>query len=340
MEHISFFIRKWVQDTAQIANRSSLHCPSCVPSIEGALSRLSIDPASISVSVTQQSVNLVTPPHVSRSQIYTTLYDAGFEVESEPGINLVSASGSSWLTIAIESRKRKRQHLRTCDACKSKNGAKYLRSLLSPSTRSRIESSCEPFVEELPSISSIPLQSNSYRVSLSIGGMTCAACVSAIMDALKDKPGVSEMNVDLLGKSGSAVVTRRDIGGEIKETIEIIGYECELVTVEPILDKSSKSVDTYRAILSIGGMTCASCESAISRGLFSSLNFVQSVDINLLGHSGTVTFTGRENVAKIKLTVEELGYDCDIASLFKLGSQMTPPSTRTILLEVDGMFCG
>jgi len=62
------------------------------------------------------------------------------------------------------------------------------------------------------------------------------------------------------------------------------------------------------------------------------------VNINLLGHSGTVTFSTRENVAKIKLTVEEMGYDCDIVGLFKLGSQTTASSARNIALKVDGMF--
>jgi len=158
------------------------------------------------------------------------------------------------------------------------------------------------------------------------------------MDALKDKPGVSEMSVDLLGKSGSAFVARRDLGDEIKDMIETIGYECELVVVERVSEKSPDAPDVYRTLLSIGGMTCSSCESAISRGL-SSLDFVQLVDINLLGHSGTVTFSTRENVAKIRLTVEEMGYDCDIVGLFKLGSQTTASGTRTIVLKVDGMFC-
>jgi P-type Cu+ transporter len=300
---------------------------------------LSIDPASVTVSVSQQSVDVVSPSQISRPQIYAALYDAGFEVETESGDNIASASGSSWLNVAIQTRKRQRQHLRTCKECKAKKRPWSLKSLLSPSSRSTVGRSLEPLVEEsFHLVSSIPLQSNSYRVSVSIGGMTCAACVNAIMDALKDKPGVSEMDVDLLGKSGSAFVTRQDLGGEIRDMIETIGYECELVAVERVLEEPLDTVDIYRALLSIGGMTCSSCESAISRGL-SSLDFVQLVDVNLLGHSGTVTFFARENVAKIKLAVEEMGYDCDIVDLFKLGTQTTASSTRTVVLMVDGMFC-
>lgn len=257
-------------------------------------------------------------------------------MENETGNNLVSASGSSWLAAAIESRKRRRRHLRTCEACKSKGNNRASKSPLipivnTPHSQSHVD-------DLLPLVSSSLQATESYRASFSIGGMTCASCVNAIMDALKDKPGLSELNVDLLGKCGSAILKRQDIADEIKEIIETIGYECDLVGVENISEKSSDSADTYKAQLSIGGMTCSSCESAITRTL-SSLDFVQSVDITLLGHSGTVAFSTRENVAQIKTAVEEMGYDCDIVGLFKLGPQSTASNTRTISVKVDGMFC-
>ena len=56
-------------------------------------------------------------------------------------------------------------------------------------------------------------------------------------------------------------------GEESKDTIETIGYECEVVAVEPVSEKSLDAIDAYKTVLSIGGMTCSSCESAISRGL-------------------------------------------------------------------------
>jgi Cu+-exporting ATPase len=255
-------------------------------------------------------------------------------VEIESGDTPASVSGSSWLNGAIESRKRKRRHLRTCEACKSESRSKSFKSLFPSLLRPVAERSPQPVVEE----HSTSLQPESYRLSLSIGGMTCAACVNAIMDALKDKPGVSEMSVDLLSNSGSAFITRPDLGEEIKDTIEIIGYECEVVAVERVSEKSLDTPDVYKTLLSIGGMTCSSCESAISRGL-SLLDFVQSVDINLLGNSGTVTFSTRKNIAIIKHTIEEMGYDCDIVGLFKLGDQIESSRARTVVLKVDGMFC-
>lgn len=331
MDPISFFIRKYYTFDLYIINLNSIHCPSCVPSIKSALSRLSIDPVSVEVSVTQQSVKVTSPPHgVSRSEMYTALYDAGFDVENEFGDYIQSASHSSLVPAMFYLRKRKRRHLRTCNACKSTQSPKSLGTRLTswiPTTVSRPPDNVDD------SSPGIPLESNEYRVSLSIGGMTCASCVNAIMDALKDKPGVSQMTVDLIGKCGSALVTQQEIGREIKDTIEDIGYECELVAVEPVSDVQITS-GVYRAILTIAGMTCASCESAISRSL-SSLEFVQAVDVSFLAHSGTVTFSPREKITEIKCAVEEAGYECDVTTLVKLGS--LAQSSRTILLKVNGI---
>jgi P-type Cu+ transporter len=315
-----------------VINPGSLHCSSCIPSIKGTLSHLSIDPVSVEVSVTQQSVKITSPPHgVSCYEIYAALYDAGFDVENELGDYILSASRSSFLPAAFHLRKRKRRHLRTCNACKLTQSSKPLRTRLASWIPTTARRSLDNVDDSFHSVSSIPLDSNIYRVSLSIGGMTCAACVNAIMDALKDKPGVSEVTVDLLGKCGSAFVTQQEIGREIKDTIEDIGYECELVAVEPVSNRQIDAPDVYKAMLSIGEMTCASCESAISWSL-ASLDFVQAVDVSFLAHSGTVTFSEREKVTEIKRAVEEAGYECDVTNLVKLGS----PS-RTILLKVDGM---
>lgn len=173
-------------------------------------------------------------------------------------------------------------------------------------------------------------------MSMSIGGMTCAACVNAIMDALKGKQGISELNVDLLGKSGSAIILRYDIGEEIRNTINDIGYECEIIAIKPISKVRNDPTESYKAVLSIGGMTCASCESAISRSL-KSLDYVQSADVSFLIHSAVVVFMALENIAPIKLAVEESGYECDVMNILPIGSTAQAPSTRIVTLKIDGL---
>lgn len=69
-------------------------------------------------------------------------------------------------------------------------------------------------------------------MSMSIDGMTCAACVNAIVDALQGKEGISDLNVDLLGRSGSTIISQYEIGEQTKTIIDDIGYECEIVTID------------------------------------------------------------------------------------------------------------
>lgn len=173
-------------------------------------------------------------------------------------------------------------------------------------------------------------------MSMSIGGMTCAACVNAIVDALKGKEGITELNVDLLGKSGSAIISHYEIGEEIRNVIEEIGYECEVIALKPLSRLHSDATASYKAVLSIGGMTCASCESAISQSL-KSMDCVQSVDVSFLTHCASVVFETPENIARIKLAVEESGYECDVIKLFPIGSEAQASFARTFTVKVDGL---
>lgn len=108
------------------------------------------------------------------------------------------------------------------------------------------------------------------QVQLSIGGMTCASCTSAITHALSDLQGVSDVNVNLLGKSASVVVAQLELVDAIVTRVEEIGYECDVICVDPVgsLQKSeagramqkSNVVDTEltpRVVaINVNGMIC------------------------------------------------------------------------------------
>jgi copper ion binding protein len=228
------------------------------------------------VSVTQQSVSFSPAAKVSRVDIHNALADAGFEVECESG---TASSSSSLFGSALQARWRKRTHLRNCEACKDGRSIPL-----------------EPVPETVD-------RADTYNLAMSIGGMTCAACVSAIIDALREIDGVSELNIDLLGRSGSAILSRRETAEDIKNTIDDIGYECEIVSLKLRHDAELKQ---YKAVLGIRGMTSTSCELTISRAL-NSLESVHSVDVNFWNESAEVVFT--LSVAEIKCAVEESGYD-------------------------------
>jgi len=261
------------------------------------------------------------------------LADAGFEVECESGDYGISSSSPSLLHSALQVRKRKRRHLQTCEACKSIQRSKSKGFPIRSWTRKSHDLPAEEIsLHESPSSRT---DSDGYYISLSIGGMTCASCVNAVMDALNGKHGVSELHVDLLGKSGSAIITNQEIGEDIKSTIEDIGYECEIVSIKPLSKMHNDVTQPFKAVLRITGMTSTNCESTISRTL-KLLDFVESVDVSFLNRSATVVFTARENIAKIKVAVEESGYECEITNVLPF-AQVSP---RTIILKVDGMSSG
>ncbi|OAG40427.1 hypothetical protein AYO21_05327 [Fonsecaea monophora] len=116
---------------------------------------------------------------------------------------------------------------------------------------------------------------------------------------------------------------------------------------------SSKNVDGageesapchYVATISIGGMTCASCTSSITKGL-DSLDFVDSVNVNLMRNDARVVYQGpQSNSDKLAEAIEELGYEAVIDDIQPL-VQDKPLSddeheSHKVTLSIEGMTCG
>lgn len=103
----------------------------------------------------------------------------------------------------------------------------------------------------------------------------------------------------------------------------------------------------FEAMLSIGGMTCASCTGAIDHGL-AELSYVKSVNVTLMTDSARVVYYGpdSENLQKIVDAVEDLGYDCTVERSGVIEtveeqeeSARNEAQRRTVMLKVEGMFC-
>ena len=89
--------------------------------------------------------------------------------------------------------------------------------------------------------------------------------------------------------------------------------EKELPKSETVENTDRRDVQAHNVILSIGGMTCASCATSISHVL-SGLDFVQTVEVNLMTNSATVTYSGAKELSeKIVEAVEDTGFDASIA---------------------------
>ena len=68
-------------------------------------------------------------------------------------------------------------------------------------------------------------------LQLNVTGMNCRHCVEAVTRALKSRPGVDTVNVNL--KTGQALVDGKDLNVEsLCEAVQKLGYGCA-VSAEP-----------------------------------------------------------------------------------------------------------
>ncbi|KZF19715.1 heavy metal translocatin [Xylona heveae TC161] len=119
------------------------------------------------------------------------------------------------------------------------------------------------------------------------------------------------------------------------------------VPLEAVVSESPEKPQKFRATLSIGGMTCSSCTGAVTEGI-KEFSWVESINVNLITHSASVTFWGRrERVDEIVEKVENLGYDClaDDISLVELPASASSesvkhhPAVSVAILSIEGMTC-
>lgn len=180
-----------------------------------------------------------------------------------------------------------------------------------------------------------------WEARFSIEGMTCAACSSKVQETLDGIPEIKSVDVNLMGASATIryTGTKEDAKKYVSE-IEDLGYGCEL---EEIVDKvePKKETSLWEARYSIEGMTCAACSSKIQE-LLNNHPDVVSGDVNLMGASATIQFSGKkEDANKFVEEIEDMGYGCELEEVADLTPDTKAVSTiRKISLKVTGMRCG
>ncbi|KAI5118778.1 hypothetical protein M0805_005659 [Coniferiporia weirii] len=343
---------------------SNLHCSSCVSTIRDALSSLSPPPIAINSSIVSQSVSVEHDPALTPADIKAALDDAGFDIVSTPQPESISVRRSSSY-FADWSIKRRQKHTEHCQLCQQESksttvsGApgeagkiiltdKYAE--ISPRVIS-LNLDYQPREVYAPQVGDVKVSDEGapYSVAFSVGGMTCASCVGTVSRVASEIPGVSNVAVNLISKSATATIEKKDLVGALVEAIEDGGYECELVTIEPTKPKKvskGKSASKprqeqgpYRATFSVGGMTCASCVGNVTEAV-SKMQGVSDVSVNLVGKSATMTLENKDFVKDIISTIEDGGYEAELFSVESVDQEeLESGGPRTISLRVDGMFC-
>jgi Cu+-exporting ATPase len=133
------------------------------------------------------------------------------------------------------------------------------------------------------------------KISLDVVGMTCASCAQTIEKALKEHAGVEQANVNFASEKAYLTydpkVTNKK---ELMETVRAAGYDAHL--------------ETKKAIIRIGGMTCASCAQTIENALKKTEGIVEA-NVNLATEKAVVVYDVQEiDYEGIKKVIEATGY--------------------------------
>lgn len=331
-----------------LASHSSLS--SCVSTIQDALSSLSPAPSSVEVSIVTQTVTVRHPHNLSPSLIKSTIHGEGFDIVSTPASSTDGRSLSFFGNLSRLNpllRGRQAKHVKQCNYCQ----AEGISDNVSGTSRVNVGVDSRPSPEQIASLpqegstatSISPRFGGPIHVTLSVGGMTCASCSNTITRSLVELPGVSEVAVNLLGNSATFTVDSQDRIQTATETIEDVGYEAEVISADPVESPAAPSLleqTRYHLVLSVGGMSCASCSNTLT-SVISGIPGVSDVVVHLLGKSASVTIADESLALQVVQGIEDAGFEADIVSLEKSISSDSSPAVgpRTVALRISGMFC-
>ena len=94
--------------------------------------------------------------------------------------------------------------------------------------------------------------SGPYRVTLSVGGMTCSACSTAVTNTLSELPGVTNVCVSLISNSAALVIDDKVHADSIVNAVEDCGFEVQIVKTESLsLPAGGKPQESNRRTISL-----------------------------------------------------------------------------------------
>jgi len=270
---------------------NNIHCTSCLSYIQEVLSALQLTPLSITANYVSHEVTITHFPEHSANDISQALSDAAFEVQSvrtedefghiiygrdevqahpewlEQAAQTLSkhASTLSWRQATAQpefvggaNQQPNEKHLEHCVTCQKSN--------------EKVDLS-DDFVVAIPEV-------QKFTATLSIAGMTCAACILSVNEGVQELPFLEDVSVSLL--TNSATVTfagPKENIDQIVERIEDRGYGCHVENMAEIGGLSKSDEQAERTVMiRIAGMFCGHCPQRILEALSSSFPGLLTVD--------------------------------------------------------------
>ncbi|KAI4150824.1 MAG: hypothetical protein L6R39_002154 [Caloplaca ligustica] len=110
-------------------------------------------------------------------------------------------------------------------------------------------------------------ESDLWKASYTVGGMTCTSCVVSITKAVDSLPWVKSVDVNLLGNSADVVFEGQDHLNDIQDAIENVGYEAKLNEVLESGGNRQQPISRRTISIRVEGMYCEHCPERIEEAI-------------------------------------------------------------------------
>ncbi len=132
------------------------------------------------------------------------------------------------------------------------------------------------------------------KAVIKISGMHCASCALNLEKSLNKMEGVDEARVNF---------------GTERATVEYDPKKVKLQELEDAVEESGFGVVNEKAIIKIGGMTCAICVQGIE-GVLQKINGINKVTVNLADEKAYITYNPQmTSTNEMKSAIKNLGYE-------------------------------
>ena len=197
-----------------------------------------------------------------------------------------------------------------------------------------------------------PVPSNTHGAALStttlaVEGMTCGACTSAVEAGFNTVAGVKSMSVSLLSERAVVEHDPSIISPEaLADIIEDRGFDARIIETvtspsgPPPYSREShvdaNRPDLWTTTVSIEGMTCGACTSAVEGGFQDCAGLVQ-FNISLLAERAVLVHDPQKLPSeKLVEIIEDRGFDAHVLSSHK--AEAGAPSSQTLQLKIFGLL--
>lgn len=130
-----------------------------------------------------------------------------------------------------------------------------------------------------------------HNLKLSVGGMSCASCVSRVEKAINQLPGVLDVSVNLATEEAAIRASDQVSASSLVDAVKSAGYQAKTASFE----------------LQIEGMSCASCAGRIEKALIK-LPGVVRASVNLATEQAAIEVISGVSFATLVAVVQKAGY--------------------------------